>query len=225
MEKCVVIVAGGKGLRMGKEIPKQFLPIGGRPVLMCTLEAFHRCDAAIGLVLALPEAHLSLWQELCRQYSFTLPHRVVTGGATRFHSVYNGLQAVPAEVSLIAVHDGVRPFVSPRLINDLFAAAARYGAAVPAVPVVDSLRRVDAEGGSVAVPRSAYRSVQTPQVFRSDLLLRAYDSPYQDDFTDDASVVEAAGQAVALVDGDVDNIKITTPRDLAVAEILLQADE
>ena len=225
MEKCVVIVAGGKGLRMGKELPKQFLPIGGRPVLMRTLEAFHRCDAAIGLVLVLPEAHLSLWQELCRQYSFVLPHRVVTGGATRFHSVYNGLQAVPAGVSLIAVHDGVRPFVSPRLITDLFAAAARYGAAVPAVPVVDSLRRVDAEGGSVAVPRSAYRSVQTPQVFRSDLLLRAYASPYQDDFTDDASVVEAAGQAVALVDGDVDNIKITTPRDLAVAEILLQADE
>lgn len=119
MEKCVVIVAGGKGLRMGKELPKQFLPIGGRPVLMRTLEAFHRCDAAIGLVLVLPEAHLSLWQELCRQYSFALPHRVVTGGATRFHSVYNGLQAVPAGVSLIAVHDGVRPFVSPRLITDL----------------------------------------------------------------------------------------------------------
>lgn len=225
MDKCVVIVAGGKGLRMGKEIPKQFLPVGGRPVLMHTLEAFHRSDAAMGIVLVLPEAHRAYWEELCRRYDFTLPHRVVTGGATRFHSVANGLQSVPTEVRLIAVHDGVRPFVSARLISSLFAAAESHGAAVPAIPVVDSLRRVDGCGGSVGVPRSEYRSVQTPQVFRSDLLRRAYNTPYREAFTDDALVVEAAGSVVALVEGEVDNIKITTPRDLAVAEILLRADE
>lgn len=225
MDKCMVVVAGGKGLRMGKDLPKQFLPVGGRPVLMHTLEAFHRCDVAMGLVLVLPEAHRDYWDALCRRYDFALPHRVVSGGATRFHSVANGLRAVPPEVRLIGVHDGVRPFVSARLIEALFAAADCHGAAVPAIPVVDSLRHVDACGGSVAVSRSEYRSVQTPQVFRSALLLRAYDTPYRETFTDDASVVEAAGHAVTLVEGEVDNIKITTPRDLAVAEILLRADE
>ena len=122
MEKCVIVVAGGKGLRMGGDIPKQFRLIGGRPVLMHTLEAFCRYDESIGLVVVLPEAHFSYWRELCRQYAFSLPHTVVAGGVTRFHSVFNGLQAVPDEVRLIAVHDGVRPFVSCRLVADAFAA-------------------------------------------------------------------------------------------------------
>ncbi|MEI3510915.1 MAG: 2-C-methyl-D-erythritol 4-phosphate cytidylyltransferase [Bacteroidales bacterium] len=224
MEKCVIVVAGGKGLRMGGDIPKQFRFIGGRPVLMHTLEAFCRYDESIGLVVVLPEAHFSYWRELCRQYAFSLPHTVVAGGATRFHSVFNGLQAVPDEVRLIAVHDGVRPFVSCRLVADAFAAAGRFGAAIPVTPVIESLRHIKDDGANEAVPRAEYRSVQTPQVFDSVVFRNAYRQPYRDDFTDDASVVEAAGYRVTLVEGDIDNIKITTPLDLAVAEILC-ADE
>ena len=219
MEKCVIVVAGGKGLRMGSDVPKQFLPIGGRPVLMRTLEAFYRYDSQMLFVLALPDSHKAYWQALCGQYAFALPHRVVSGGAARFHSVRNGLQAVPDAVRLIAVHDGVRPFVSHRLLADTFAAAERYGAALPALPVVESLRRVAADGSSIAVPRSEYYSVQTPQIFRAEILRKAYEQLYADDFTDDASVVERAGYAVALVEGDGDNVKITTPRDLRLAEI------
>ncbi len=223
MDKCVIIVAGGKGLRMGGDIPKQFRVVGGRPVLMRTLEAFHRYDAEIGIVLVLPDAHRVYWHELCEQYDFTLVHIVVSGGDTRFHSVYNGLQAVPADVRLIAVHDGVRPFVSLRLLTDTFASADACGAALPALPVVESLRHVT-HCGSEAVPRAEFCSVQTPQIFRADILRSAYRQSYTDSFTDDASVVETAGYDVALVEGDVDNIKITSPRDLALAEILC-ADE
>lgn len=224
MEKCVIVVAGGKGLRMGGDIPKQFRLIGGRPVLMHTLEAFRRYDENIGLVLVLPEAHFTYWRELCRQYAFSLPHTVVAGGATRFHSVFNGLQAVPDEVRLIAVHDGVRPFISHRLMADAFTAAGRFGAAIPVTPVIESLRRIRGDGSNEAVSRAEYRSVQTPQVFDSVVFRKAYRQSYRDDFTDDASVVEAAGYRITLVEGDNDNIKITTPRDLAVAEILC-ADE
>ena len=224
MEKCVIVLAGGKGLRMGSDVPKQFLPVGGRPVLMRTLEAFYRYDSGIGLILVLPEAHREYWQNLCRQYGFTLPHTIVGGGATRFHSVFNGLQAVPAEVRLIAVHDGVRPFVTPALLGNTFEAAERFGAALPALPAVESLRRVAPDGSSTAVPRSEYRSVQTPQIFRADIFRKAYEQPYEEDFTDDASVAERAGYTITLVDGERDNIKITTPRDIALAEILC-ADE
>ena len=219
MEKCVIIVAGGKGLRMGGEVPKQFRVVAGRPVLMRTIEAFHRYDSAIGVILVLPDAHRDYWAALCREYAFTVPHTVVSGGETRFHSVRNGLQTVPGEVRLIAVHDGVRPFVSCRLLIDTFAVADEHGVAVPAVPVVDSLRRVTTEGNE-AVARAEYRSVQTPQVFRAEILREAYRQPYIDTFTDDASVAEAAGYAVTLVEGDTDNIKITSPRDMVLAEML-----
>ena len=227
---AAIIVAGGKGLRMGADLPKQFLPIGGRPVLMHTLEAFERAVPGIRLVLVLPEDHQPFWHDLCLQHSFRLPHEVATGGATRFHSVLNGLEALvklsSAEISsssdsLVAVHDGVRPFVAPEVIRRTFDAAREHGAAVPVVPVVETLRQLSSSS-SCTVDRSAYRLVQTPQTFQLPLLLRAYGQTYRDAFTDDASVVEALGHDITLVEGNRENIKITTPFDLTIAEALLR---
>ena len=230
-KKYAVIVAGGKGLRMGSEIPKQFLTVQGRPLLMLTLENFHSFDASMPLILVLPEAQQEYWARLCREYVFRVPHTVVSGGETRFHSVRNGLQAIvegqqvnkPTDQQLVAVHDGVRPFVSHDVIELCFAAALVEGAAVPVIPVVETLREVLDNGTaprSRTVSRDRYRLVQTPQTFRLSLLLDAYAQPYSEAFTDDASVVEALGHPVTLVNGNRENIKITTPFDLAVAETL-----
>ena len=324
-----IIVAGGKGLRMGADLPKQFLPIGGRPVLMHTLEVFERAIPGIHLILVLPADHQPFWRDLCRQHSFTLPHSIATGGATRFHSVKNGLKVVEeivggtggmgemgsvgsmgsmgsmgsvgsmgsmgsmglmgsvgsmgaqnslesSAVPLVAVHDGVRPFVSPAVIRRTFEAARDHAAVVPVVPVVETLRQlssasassspsasspspsssavvpapsassspsssavvpapsgssspsssavVPAPSGAVSsftVDRSLFRLVQTPQTFQLPLLLRAYEQPFRDTFTDDASVVEALGHPITLVEGNRENIKITTPFDLTIAEALL----
>ena len=256
MGNSVIIVAGGKGLRMGADLPKQFLPIGGRPVLMHTLEAFQQAIPGIQIVLVLPADQQDFWRELCRRHNFTLPHRIATGGETRFHSVKNGLESLsptPDSVTegssvssnrttegdnvpvanaeradIVAVHDGVRPFVSSEVIRRCFEAAREHGAAIPVIPIVETVRRLStplaegAEGESMTVPRSQYRLVQTPQTFQLPLLLRAYRQPYQPDFTDDASVVEALGHPVALVEGNRENIKITTPFDLVIAKALLQ---
>lgn len=231
--ESVIIVAGGKGLRMGGDLPKQFLPIGGRPVLMHTLEAFERAIPGIQIVLVLPKDQQDFWRDLCEQHHLTLPHTIATGGETRFHSVLNGLKALPAQPStlnpqpsLVAVHDGVRPFVSEDVIRRCFAAARDHAAVVPVVPVVETLRQIDisAPNGadmSVTVNRSLYRLVQTPQTFQLPLLLRAYEQPYTEAFTDDASVVEALGHPITLVEGNRENIKITTPFDLTIAEALL----
>jgi len=324
-----IIVAGGKGLRMGADLPKQFLPIGGRPVLMHTLEVFERAIPGIHLILVLPADHQPFWRDLCRQHSFTLPHSIATGGATRFHSVKNGLKVVEeivggmgevgsvgsvglmgsvgsmgskgsmgsmgsvgsvesmgsmgsmgsvgsmgaqnslesSAVPLVAVHDGVRPFVSPEVIRRTFDAARDHAAVVPVVPVVETLRQLSSASASsspsasspsspssavvpapsasssasspsspsasavVAAPsgavssftvdRSLFRLVQTPQTFQLPLLLRAYEQPFRDTFTDDASVVEALGHPITLVEGNRENIKITTPFDLTIAEALL----
>ena len=237
MTKYAIIVAGGKGLRMGGEMPKQFLAIGRQPVLMHTLEAFANAVADIHLILVLPEEHRPLWRELCDSYAFQLEHTIVTGGGTRFHSVANGLKAITGSDGLVAVHDGVRPFVSHDVIRNTFDAAARYGAALPVVPVVETLRELTATapgivgGGfpasspsSVTRDRSRYRLVQTPQVFSLDLLRRAYEQPYRDTFTDDASVVEALGHPIRLVEGNRENIKLTTPFDLTVAKAILEQD-
>ena len=222
MTDYAIIVAGGKGLRMGTDLPKQFLPIGGRPVLMHTLEAFHHALPDIQLILVLPAEQQGLWDELCRRHAFTLQHSVVSGGATRFHSVSNGLCAIPASVSeaVVGVHDGVRPFVSADVIRRCYAAARQRDAVVPVVPVVETVRELT-EGASVTRDRSRFRLVQTPQTFRLSLLRRAYEQPYREAFTDDASVVEALGVDVTLVEGNRENIKITTPFDLTVAEALL----
>lgn len=227
--KCdnfAIIVAGGRGTRMGGDTPKQFMLLGGRPVLMHTLEVFRRAIPDIGLVVVLPAAQLQTWDELCRAHAFTLQHTVVTGGETRFHSVSNGLRAITAEAGYVGVHDGVRPFVSVDVIRRCYEAARTQQAVVPVVPVVETLRELLPEpaeglGRSVTRDRSRYCLVQTPQVFDIELLRLAYRQPYRDTFTDDASVVEAAGQNISLVEGNRENIKLTTPFDVIVAEALV----
>lgn len=231
--KYAIVVAGGKGLRMGADLPKQFLPIGGKPVLMRTLEAFESAIPGIHIILVLPADQQDFWRELCLRHSFTLTHSIATGGETRFHSVKNGLNSISPdppsvrEESLVAVHDGVRPFVSADVIRRCFDAAHDHGAAVPVVSVVETLRQLvpQTQGGaeSLTVDRSLYRLVQTPQTFQLQLLQRAYEQPYRDAFTDDASVVEALGHPITLVEGNRENIKITTPFDLAVAKALISA--
>ena len=224
MKKYAIIVAGGKGLRMGGELPKQFIPVEDRPVLMRTLDAFHTCDSSIEIILVLPRDHQPYWQKLCREYQFVVPHRIADGGATRFHSVQNGLALADAPEALVAVHDGVRPFVSHEVIRRCYQDAEQYGAVVPVTPVVETVRHLLPEG-SETVSRDAYRLVQTPQTFRASLLRRAYEQPYCEAFTDDASVVEALGYAVRLVGGNRENIKLTTPFDLTVARAVVSQTE
>lgn len=226
MNRYVIIVAGGKGLRMGSDLPKQFIPVGGKPILMHTVEKFAQWDPRARLLLVLPAEHQDYWRMLCREIGCRAAHCIVTGGETRFHSVRNALDVVKQDTNLgdddlIAVHDGVRPFVSEKVITDCFHVAAESGAVVAALPMVDSLREVQPDGTSQALDRSRYFAVHTPQVFRARLLLRAYEAPYSSLFTDDASVVEALGKHIALVLSNRENIKITTPLDLAIARELL----
>ena len=218
MKKHIIIVAGGKGLRMGGEIPKQFLPICGKPVLMRTLEAFHAYDSSIHIVLVLPVSQQAYWKELCAEYHFALPHDVADGGETRFHSVMNGLAKIEGE-GLVGVHDGVRPFVSQEVIARCYDEAAEKKAVIPVIGVVETVRQL-VNDESVTVPRDQYKLVQTPQVFDVALLRKAYHQEYTDMFTDDASVVEALGEKVHLVEGNRENIKLTTPFDLKLAELL-----
>ena len=218
MKKHIIIVAGGKGLRMGGDIPKQFLPICGKPVLMRTLEAFHAYDASMHLILVLPVSQQAYWKQLCEEYQFELVHEIADGGETRFHSVKNGL-ALVKEDGLVGVHDGVRPFVSQEVITRCYEEAASLKAVIPVIGVVETVRHLTEEG-SETVPRDQYKLVQTPQVFDVALLRRAYQQEYTDLFTDDASVVEALGEKVYLVEGNRENIKLTTPFDLKLAELL-----
>lgn len=216
-----LIVAGGKGLRMGTELPKQFLPIGGKPVLMRTLEAFYAYNPEIRMILVLPRSQQAYWRQLCEEYDFALPHVVADGGETRFHSVKNGLALVETP-ALVGVHDGVRPFVSREVIARCYSLAAEKKAVVPVTGVLETVRRLEGEG-SVTVSRDAYKLVQTPQVFDAELLKAAYEQPYTPHFTDDASVVEAWGASVCLTEGNRENIKITTPFDLKVAAALIDS--
>lgn len=206
-------------MRMGGDLPKQFLPLGGKPVLMRTLEAFHACDAEIHLIVVLPRSQQDYWSMLCGEHHFPLPHVVADGGETRFHSVKNGLELIHTP-GLVGVHDGVRPFVSPEVIARCYAEAAVRRAVIPVTDVVETMRCLR-EGGSVTVPRTDYKLVQTPQVFDAELLKEAYRQPYTPAFTDDASVVEAMGAPIFLTPGNRENIKITTPFDLKVASALL----
>ena len=223
----VIIVAGGKGLRMGSDIPKQFLPVGGRPVLMRTIERFREYSADLQIILVLPKAQQDYWRQLCQEYHFPLPqqegdrdgaYQLADGGETRFHSVQHGLALIPDDAQgVVGVHDGVRPFPSVEVIARCYETARTQMAVVPVVPVVETLRHV-AEGTK---PRGDYRLVQTPQTFDIQLLKAANKQPYCEDFTDDASVVEAYGHPITLVDGNRENIKITTPYDLRIAEVLI----
>ena len=214
----IIIVAGGKGLRMGGELPKQFIPLQGKPVLMHTIEVFYKWDSSVSLVLVIPQEHDPYWKMLCKELNFAVPHRVVYGGDTRFHSVRNGLHEVEGE-GLVAVHDGVRPFVSPEVISSCFNAAKAFGAAIPVVPMIESVREVS---GSESRPfdRNRLCIVQTPQIFNAGILRKAYEQSYNEQFTDDASLVEALGYPIHLVEGNRENIKITTPTDIKYALIL-----
>jgi 2-C-methyl-D-erythritol 4-phosphate cytidylyltransferase len=220
MRKSVIIVAGGIGSRMGGEIPKQFILLENKPVLMWTLSVFLQYDANMPLILVLPESQVKTWQELCRKFDYPIRHRIVSGGETRFHSVKNGLEAL-GETDLVAIHDGVRPLVSLRTIDNCFSQAAVFGAAIPVMPVNETLRKGSSEH-SETVDRSQYHTVQTPQVFRYGLLREAYSSEWNPAFTDDASVVENTGFQVVMVPGNPENIKITCPEDLLVAGAFLK---
>ena len=224
MKKYIIVVAGGKGLRMGGEVPKQFQVIGNKPVLMVTLERLHAIDPAMQLVLVLPAEQFDLGKEMCRQYEFAVPLLLTQGGATRFHSVQNGLAQVDdIDEALVGVHDGVRPFVSQRVIDDCFREAWIHGAAIPMIDLQDSLRHiVGADGVTEVVPRDRYRLVQTPQVFKLSVLRKAYEQRFVETFTDDASVVEASGKDVVAVEGNRENIKLTTPFDMLVARTLME---
>lgn len=229
MRRFAVIVAGGKGSRMGSDLPKQFIPLCGKPILMHTLERFHEWDPSADLIVVLPAEQFSYWKMLCREIDCQIPHQLAEGGATRFHSVKNGLlliarqlesEGCDARQAVVGIHDGVRPFVSTEVIESCFATAEEKGTAVPVTGVVDSLREGTMDE-SHPVNRDRYFAVQTPQVFRADLLLHAYHQEYITTFTDDASVIEADGHRITTVLGNRENIKITTPSDLKTAEALL----
>jgi 2-C-methyl-D-erythritol 4-phosphate cytidylyltransferase len=221
----VIIVAGGKGLRMGTDIPKQFLPIGGRPVLMRTIERFREYSADLQIILVLPETQQDYWQNLCHEYDFKVEYLLANGGQTRFHSVQNGLALVPDDAQgVVGVHDGVRPFPSIKVIHHCYETARTAKAVIPVIPIVETVRQL-CNGQwtlSKTVPRDEYRLVQTPQTFDIQLLKAANRQPYNDGFTDDASVVESYGHQITLVEGNRENIKITTPYDIIVAEAIIQ---
>ncbi|MDR2950250.1 MAG: 2-C-methyl-D-erythritol 4-phosphate cytidylyltransferase [Prevotella sp.] len=214
----VIIVAGGKGLRMGSDLPKQFIPIGGKPVLMHTIEAFYNFDQDINIILVLPLSHQNYWQELCEKYNFKINHTIANGGQTRFHSVKNGLSIV--KEGIVGVQDGVRPFASKEMIQRCFDATEKYQAVIPVIDSTDSLREMVDDEKSKIVDRSKIRLVQTPQVFHFETLKEAYQTDFKETFTDDASVVESMGIGIHLVKGEVTNIKITTPLDLKIGEVI-----
>ncbi|MCR4853254.1 MAG: 2-C-methyl-D-erythritol 4-phosphate cytidylyltransferase [Prevotella sp.] len=228
MSDYAIILAGGKGLRMGADVPKQFLPVGGLPILMRTIRRFREYSSRLHIILVLPLEQQEYWRELCEKYHFDEKYDVTTGGETRFHSIVNGLKLIPDDADgVVSVHDGVRPFPSVEVIGQCYKTARRTGTAVPVVPVVETVRHLsdaaspDAMSHSETVPRDEYRLVQTPQAFDIQLHKKAYRQPFSKAFTDDASVVEAMGHAITLVEGNRENIKITTPFDIIVAEAIV----
>lgn len=223
MRRHCLIVAGGKGLRMGEETPKQFLLLNGKPILMHTISSFRKFDPDLNIVLALPSDQLNEWQNLCKQYDFKLKLNIVEGGKTRFHSVRNALDMVP-EDGVVAVHDGVRPLLTQELIGRCYASAENEGNAIPCIPVSESMREIN-EAENHQVDRSKYVLIQTPQVFQGSLLKKAFCQPYENSFTDEASMIENMGVSVNLVKGDTNNLKITSKTDLLVAESILSMQQ
>ena len=219
MRRSCIIVAGGNGSRMGTELPKQFLPVRGIPVLMHTIRNFHDFDPSIQLIVVLPADEIDNWKELCRQHHFDIPHHLIAGGDTRFQSVKNGLSLVN-DSELIAIHDGVRPLVSLETLNRCFEGAGETGTAIPVLPANESVRE-GTMNSSAPVDRSRYFLVQTPQVFKASLIQESYKQPWIPEFTDDASVAEHSGIRVHMVLGNRENIKITFPEDLRIAELFL----
>jgi 2-C-methyl-D-erythritol 4-phosphate cytidylyltransferase len=215
-----IIVAGGSGTRMQTAFPKQFLLLNGLPIMMHTLNAFYKAKAQPKLILVLHPDYHNLWLELCAKYQFTLPYKLVNGGETRFHSVKNGLSVIDDNNAVIAIHDAVRPLTSSNIIDHSFTYAADHGNAITAVKSRDSVRQMQG-GHTVSLLRDHIYLIQTPQTFRFDVLKKAYEQSYDSKFTDDASVVENLGEKIYLIDGNYENIKITFPEDIAIAEAIL----
>ncbi len=219
MRRFVLISAGGSGTRMKTDLPKQFLEIAGKPLLIHTFEAFMQVDPSFEFVLVLPENTFDYWRKCCLEHQFRQPYLLASSGPTRFHSVKSGLRLVPND-ALVAIHDGVRPLVSTRVILEVFQTAEKLGNAVPAIPVNESLRITD-HAHSQPLAREKVRIVQTPQCFRADLIKKAYNRNFDESFTDDATLLEVDGHRINLVEGNRENLKITTPADLKIAAALL----
>jgi len=215
-----IIVAGGSGKRMQSEIPKQFLLINNKPVLMHTIEVFFNFNKKIELVLVLPDSQIDYWASLCKKFYFQIPHAIAIGGKERFFSVKNGLEKLKNKSGLVAIHDGVRPLVDNELILRGVVAAQKHRAVVPIIPVTSSVRLIDEENNA-HFDRSKLRIVQTPQIFDLKIILKAYNQDYSEFFTDDASVVDALGEKIVLFEGNIQNIKITTKFDLDFVKFLL----
>jgi 2-C-methyl-D-erythritol 4-phosphate cytidylyltransferase len=219
MKKFALIVAGGSGSRMNNNIPKQFIEINGRPVLMHTFDVFFNFDPKLEFILVLPKDQLTLWNSLCEMHQFKMDCKIAFGGETRFHSVKNGLDLI-SEDGIVFIHDGVRPLVSVQTLQNCFETAIEKGNALPVIPVSESVREVEGEKNK-AVDRSKYFLVQTPQTFQTGIIKNAYQQATSNLFTDDASVLESTGEIIHLVEGNRENIKITYPENLVFAEILL----
>ncbi len=219
MKKFAIIVAGGSGSRMGAAVPKQFLELSGIPVLMHTIKVFSHFDPYIEIIVVLPEQQIDYWKKLCTKHAFEVKHRLVPGGETRFHSVSKGLSTINEE-GIVFIHDGVRPLVSHETLKRCQEMAQKCGNAIPVLAVTESLRKV-VDGTNLSVDRNLFFSIQTPQTFRSEQILKAFQQKYDPLFTDDASVAEKAGFEIHLVEGNQENIKITTPVDLIIAEAIL----
>ena len=222
LKNYAIIVAGGSGTRMLSSVPKQFLLLAGKPVLMHTIEAFHNCGTGPQIIVVLPADFHAYWEQLCKEHNFNIPHQLVNGGETRFHSVKNGLDLITDDTdALIAVHDAVRPLTSKQIIDESYKHALGHGNAITAVKSLDSVRQLKKDS-SISLQRDEIYLVQTPQTFQSSQLKKAYQQPYNANFTDDASVVEQTGVPIHLVEGSCQNIKITFPEDMAIAEIILR---
>lgn len=215
----IIITAGGIGKRMGGDLPKQFLNLGGKPVLMRTLELFHAYNAKAQLILTLPNDWMEYWNDLLKEHGCSIPHQLIDGGQERYHSIKNALSYCSGD--FVAVHDGVRPLVNYETLDRCFTSVEQYEQVIPVMPVKESMRQVF-DDASRAVNRAEYCIVQTPQCFKKEVLLKAYEIPFHKGITDDASLVEEAGFNIHLVEGNEENIKITTPFDLRVAEFLIK---
>jgi 2-C-methyl-D-erythritol 4-phosphate cytidylyltransferase len=220
LDKFVIIAAGGRGERMHAGTPKQFILLSDKPILMHTLSIFPLAIPSIHIILILPADQIAIWKKLCKKYSFDIPHQITEGGRDRFYSVRNGLELI-GDQCLAGIHDGVRPLVSCETIINAFDEAEKYGNAIPAIPIIESVRSI---GNNVSHPvkRDTLRIIQTPQVFHSSLIKKAYKQKYRSDFTDDATVIEALGEKIHLINGNFENIKITSQNDLIIAEALLK---
>lgn len=222
MKRAVIIVAGGKGTRMGSTLPKQFMQIGGQPILCRTIDRFRQYDPAITIIIALPAQWAAAWLQISAGYISPNSYIIAEGGEQRYHSVKNALMKVPNDIDLIGVHDGVRPLVSVKTIANAYTEAALHGNAVPCIAPPESIRIVNQDDTNAPIDRNTVKLIQTPQVFAADILRAAYSLPYTPEFTDDASVVEKYGHTIHLIDGDRQNIKITTLDDLKYAEYAIK---